>query len=124
MGRNAGRQYPLYLVLRLCYPVIQVSHQEDVCSRGSARYCLLYSSRHQLVIGQYVHPYYIPPLPPHRQHKIYHVWAVIHHSLKLPPLLPLLHYGDDDLVLAPRLRLPYGVAGDLPHVDTLCQIFS
>ena len=122
MGHNAGRHIPVYLVPQSLDPGAQISHQEDIYSRGSERQGLFRPDHHRMFIGIYVRPYYVPPLLPHCQHKTYHVRDVIHHTFDLPDLLPPPRNGDSTLVLVLRLCCPYGVAGALPCVDILRQL--
>ena len=94
MVHNVGCQLPLFLVLQSHNSGVQVSHQEDIHLRKSARKGLLHPQHHQLFIGRYLLPHYVPTLPPHRQHKTYHVWAVVFHPLEI--LYFLLPPRDDD----------------------------
>ena len=122
MSHNAGCQIALSLVPRLRDPGVQVSHQEDIRSHRAARQGLFQPEHPRLVIGWYVHPYYVPPLSPCNQHKTYHIQAVISNPLKLPSLLLTPRNRNTSPVLALRLRRLYLLAGNLPCVEPLYHI--
>ena len=77
----------------------------------------------RLVIGWYVRPHYIPTLPPHHQHKTYHVQAVVSHPLDLPSLLLPPHKCDADPMSDLHLCHPYVIASALTRMDPFHQIF-
>ena len=100
MGRNAGRQTPPSVVLKSCNTGVKVSYQEYLCLHRVARQGLFYPAHRRLVIGRYLRPYYVPPIPPCRQHKTYHAQAIINHPLDLVYLLLLPCDGNTAPVLA------------------------